>query len=220
MPHGHEQPVGGWVDDAVLGQAAVWLAERDRDLGRLHVQHGDPPLWARQPGYATLLHIILEQQVSLSSARAAFERLRAASDGQVDPGALLTFSDERLRTFGFSRQKAAYARELARAVLDGSLDLPGLARLDDDAARTALVSQRGVGRWTADIYLLMALRRADVWPATDLALLAAAHELLGLERRPGTHEMDLLAEVWRPWRSVAARMLWQAYLVSRGRPLV
>jgi DNA-3-methyladenine glycosylase II len=208
------------VDAAILAEAADWLAARDADLARLRQQHGDPPLWARTPGYATLLHIVLEQQVSLSSARAAFERLREATAGEVTPEALLTFDDEQLRALGFSRQKAGYARDLARAVLDGRLDLAALETLDDDVARAALVAQRGLGRWSADIYLLMALGRADVWPATDLALLIAAREIKGLPTRPDTECMELLAEAWRPWRSVAARMLWQAYLASRGRPLV
>ena len=133
---------------------------------------------------------------------------------------MLSFDDEQLRGFGFSRQKTGYARDLARAVLDGRLDLAALGALDDEAARAALMTQRGLGRWSADIYLLMALRRADVWPATDLALLVAAHEVKGLPARPDTGQMELLAEAWRPWRSVAARMLWHAYLASRGRPLV
>jgi DNA-3-methyladenine glycosylase II len=194
-----------------LRRAVRELGARDPDLRRLARRHGTPPLWDRPPGFATLVLIILEQQVSLASARAAFDRLHAAI-GSPTPRRLLRLGDEELRAIGFSRQKTAYARGLARAILDGGFDLTALADLSDARARAALVRHRGIGDWTADIYLLMALRRPDVWPAGDLALQVAAAEVKGLGARPPRVEMEALAEHWRPWRSVAARMLWQHYL--------
>jgi DNA-3-methyladenine glycosylase II len=157
--------------------------------------------------------------VSLASARAAHDRLRLACGGRITPAALARLDDATLRAVGFSRQKAGYARELGVAVASGRLSLPAVAGAPDDEARTMLIGQRGIGRWSADIYLLMALRRPDVWPEGDIALLAAIGEAWSLSARPSDDEARERAEAWRPWRSVAARMLWQAYLVSRSRPL-
>lgn len=207
------------VDRVTLRRAVRELASGDPHLARSHARLGDPPLWARRPGFATLVHIILEQQVSLASARAAFDRTAAACGGRFTPAAFLALSDETLRVCGFSRQKAGYARDLARAVAHGRLSLGGLRALDDAEARGVLEAQRGIGRWTADIYLLMALRRPDVWPATDLALVAAVREVVGVPGPLDAPAMDALADRWRPWRSVAARMLWHSYLASRGRAL-
>lgn len=141
------------LDTATLARGVRALARRDPDLARLARQHGPPPLWARPPGFATLVYIILEQQVSLASARAAFERLRQAGRGTVTPRLVLRLDDARLKAVGFSRQKAGYARALAQAVLARELDLPALAGLDDDTARAQLLRHKGIGPWTADIYL-------------------------------------------------------------------
>jgi DNA-3-methyladenine glycosylase II len=194
-----------------LARAVGELGARDQDLARLARRHGTPPLWDRPPGFATLVLIILEQQVSLASARAAFDRLHAAI-GQPTPQALLRLGDGELRAIGFSRQKTAYVRELSSAIVDHGFEPAMLSGLPDETARAALVRHRGIGDWTADIYLLMALRRPDVWPAGDLALQVAAREIKRLAERPSRDEMETLAENWRPWRSVAARMLWQHYL--------
>jgi DNA-3-methyladenine glycosylase II len=167
----------------------------------------------------TLVHIILEQQVSLASARAAHDRLRVACGGRITPGAFARLDDATLRTVGFSRQKAGYARELGAALAAGRLSLAGIAAAPDEPARATLLAQRGIGRWSADIYLLMALRRPDVWPEGDIALQAALRDAWSLSARPTDDEARRMSEAWRPWRSVAARMLWQAYLISRGRPL-
>ncbi len=172
---------------------------------------GPPPLWAREPGFATLLYIILEQQVSLASARAAYSRLLDAAS-PLTPERFLTLDDETLRAIGFSRQKTRYGRELARAVLSGSLDLDGLGRLDDDAVRAALMQVVGIGRWTADIYLLEALLRPDIWPTGDLALAVAAQRALELPGALKPIELAEVGEAWRPWRAVAARILWHDYL--------
>ncbi len=181
-------------------------------------RYGLPPLWDRQPGFGTLVHLILEQQVSLASAQAAFDRLVAASGGTPTPARLLRFDDAQLLAIGFSRQKARYARELARAVDAGALDIDGLADLDDDVVRHALEAMPGIGPWTSSIYLLMVLGRPDVWPVGDIALAQAAAEVQGLDHRPDAEELRAIGEAWRPWRSVAARLLWHDYLGRRGRP--
>jgi DNA-3-methyladenine glycosylase II len=161
---------------------------------------------------------VLGQQVSLASARSALVRLEGAV-GPVTPGALATAGEERLRAAGLTRQKSRYLVDLGAAVADGALDLDALGGQPDDAVIGALTALRGIGRWTADIYLVMGLARPDVWPSSDLALIVAARAVKGL---PATASAEVVAEVardWRPYRSTAARMLWQDYLVRRGRPL-
>jgi len=204
------------LNEPTLAVAVEQLALRDPDLARIVSRNGAPPLWDREPGFATLVHIILEQQVSLASARAAFARLRAAGDPPTPEG-LLALNDAELLAIGFSRQKARYVRGLARAVLDGSLDLDALAGYDDDSAGATLLGVTGIGPWTATIYLLMALRRPDVWPVGDIALQEAVGTALRLGGRPDAVEMASLGERWRPWRSVAARLFWHDYLARRGR---
>jgi DNA-3-methyladenine glycosylase II len=203
------------LDEASLAEAAGDLGARDARLGRVLQQYGSPPLWAREPGFPTLIHIILEQQVSLASARAAFGRLLELAS-PLTPERFLELDDATLKGAGFSRQKTRYGRELADAVLSGRLDLPALALLDDDRARSALTSVKGIGRWSADIYLLMALGRPDVWPVGDLALVVAARSVLGLAETPTSGQLLAEAEFWRPFRAVAARILWHAYLSERA----
>ena len=199
-----------------LLDAVQELAKADPALASSVERFGPPPLWAREPSFATLVHLILEQQVSLASARAAFDRLDAALDGDIGPKGLLALSDAELRTIGFSRQKAGYARHLAVALADG-FDLDGLARLPDDEVRAGLLRLRGIGRWTADIYLIMCLRRPDVWPHGDQALATAARELFGLATQPSFDDLELRARSWQPHRATAARILWHGYLSVRGR---
>lgn len=193
------------------------VAALDPDLAAALEAYGMPPFWQRRPGFATLVHLILEQQVSLASAQAAFDRL-AARVGEVAPGRLLELTDEELRADGFSRQKTRYVRLLADAVLSGTLDLDRLARLPDAEAHAVLTALTGIGRWTADVYLVMALRRPDVWPRGDLALEIAAAEVKGTGARVPADELEALAEGWRPYRASAARLLWHRYLSVRGRP--
>ena len=152
-------------------------------------------MWARDASYATLVHLILEQQVSLASAQAAFDRLVVAL-GAVTPAGVLGLDDAQMRAVGFSRQKAGYARDLARALDDG-FDLATLSALTDDEVRVALTQHRGIGRWTADIYLTMCLLRPDIWPRGDLALRTAAAELTG-SAKPSDIELAERAEAWRP----------------------
>ena len=160
------------------------------------------------------MHIVLEQQVSLASAQAAFDRLVLATD-PLTPERFITLTDAQLLSVGFSRQKARYGRAIATALLEGSLDLDGLVAMDDEAAQQALETIPGIGRWTSTIYLLMVLGRPDVWPAGDMALATAVAQAKGLATRPAAEELTIMGEVWRPWRSVAARLFWHDYLARR-----
>jgi len=196
--------------------AAGALGESDPILGASVQRFGPPPLWSREPTYATLVHLILEQQVSLASAQAAFDRLNATL-GEVNPAGFLTLDDAQLRAIGFSRQKASYARDLASALLDG-FSLDALATATDDEVREALIDHRGIGRWTADIYLTMCLLRPDIWPRGDLALATAAVEIGVVADRPSDAALSALAERWSPYRAVAARILWHHYLRTRNLP--
>lgn len=198
----------------MLARGVRELSRADADLARLARENGPPLMWAREPGFATLVLTVLEQQVSLASAAAVFRKLTALAP-ELTPGALLALDDAALRGAGFSRQKSLYCKLAARSILEGRLDLDSLESLDDDAARSALVALKGVGPWTAEIYLLRALGRRDAWPSGDLALQLAAREVKRLGARPAPAQLDALAEAWRPWRSVAARLLWGHYLKRR-----
>lgn len=195
-----------------LAEALTYLCAIDSDFASIHARLGAPPLWERATGFPTLVHIILEQQVSLASAKAAFTKLEQACQGVVTPQFFLQFDDAALKQIGFSRQKAGYCRGLARSIVDGALDLGALTALDDVQARSLLIQIKGIGPWTADIYLLMSLLRPDVWPAGDLALAVAYQKLKKLPTRPSTPQLAAIAETWRPWRAVAARLLWNFYL--------
>jgi DNA-3-methyladenine glycosylase II len=201
------------LDDASLRVGVEALATIDPDLGGIVARHGPPPLWARHPGFETLVKIILEQQVSLRSAEAALARLIAAA-GAVTPSAVAAAGEERLRVAGLTRQKARYLVVLARDVIDGRVDLDAIARADDDVARERLIAILGIGRWTADIYLLMALGRRDIWPTGDVALAGSMRRAKRLAALPAGDEQLVIAEAWRPWRAVAARILWHAYLAG------
>ena len=205
------------LDVAALHAGVRELADRDADLAAIVERYGPPPLWDRQPGFPTLLHIVLEQQVSLASARAAFDRLLDATD-PLTPAAFLALSDDELLRIGFSRQKARYGRAIAVALEDGSLDLDGLGDRPDADVVAVLESMPGIGPWTSSIYLLMVLGRPDVWPVADIALAESVRVVKRLELRPGPDEMTGIGDSWRPLRSVAARLLWHDYLARRGRP--
>ena len=201
---------------AMLREAAARLASDDPALGRVLDRYGLPPLWARPAGYATLVRIILEQQVSLASGRSAFNRLTGGAE-RITPTHVLRLGPDRLRDLGLTRQKARYIVELAAAVSDGRIDLRRVGRMDDEAARDMLMAVPGIGPWTANIYLLMALRRRDVWPLADLALRKAVQDLRELPDTPSDDGLQRFAERWRPYRSVAARILWHYYLSSPRR---
>jgi len=191
------------------------LSEIDKDFANIASVYGAPPLWEREQGFHTLVHIILEQQVSLASARAAYVRLKEKIH-PVAPEFFLSLTDEELKRIGFSRQKTRYCRELAYAIIDGRLDLSILSRLEDQDAREQLMKVKGIGIWTADIYLLMALGRPDIWPKGDLALALGVQRLKLWTRRPTPDELKHMSDEWRPWRAVAARMIWHYYL-SEGK---
>jgi DNA-3-methyladenine glycosylase II len=196
-------------------RAISYLSKTDPDLAGVISEFGKPPLWARDPGFPTLVLIILEQQVSLASARAAFARLQNAVN-PLSPKSFLALADRELKTIGFSRQKTLYCRGLARAIIRGDLDLAALHTSEDSKARSRLMEMKGIGTWSADIYLMMAMLRPDVWPSGDLALATATQAVKKLPRRPTPEELDEIAGPWRPWRAVAARILWHHYL-SRER---
>ena len=204
------------LDAASMEEGLRYLSGRDADLARIYRELGPPQMWAREPGFATLVLIILEQQVSLASAKAVFERLSALAS-PLTPERFLRLDDATLKGAGFSRQKIAYCRNVAALVEAGGLDLDALNGADDGAVRSELLKLKGVGPWTAEIYLLRALGRPDAWPSGDLALLIAAHEVKRLDKRPTPLELEALAEPWRPWRAVAARLLWQYYLHKPAR---
>jgi DNA-3-methyladenine glycosylase II len=172
-------------------------------------------MWAREPGFATLLYIILGQQVSLASADAAYDRL-SEEVSPLTPDRFLKLSDATLKIIGFSRQKTAYGRNLARAIVRGNLSLHQLSMVKDSVVRSELTKIKGIGPWTADIYLLMALRRRDVWPTGDLALASAVQRIKRLRSRPTPEELETLSANWKPWRAVAARLLWHYYLSILG----
>ena len=203
------------LTDESLRAAVDALVGRDATLRAIVERYGPPPMWAREGGFGTLVHIILEQQVSLASARAAFDRLQARVS-PLTPAAFLALTDAELLAIGFSRQKARYGRELAAAVIAGTLNLDGVAELDDDGVETALTAVPGIGPWTATIYRLMVLRRPDAWPMGDIALAQSLADVRGLAVRPSQAELADIAEAWRPWRAVAARILWHGYLSSRA----
>jgi len=205
-----------------LKEGAVYLAARDSDLARLLAADGIPPLWKRKPCFSTLILIILEQQVSLASAKAMHRRL---VDNLVPftPDRFLEAGSSYLRSLGVTRQKAAYCINVAEAILGDRLDLRAVSRMDDHAVVDTLTRIKGIGPWTANIYLLTALRRPDVWPSGDIALINTVQKVKDFHEYPSPSTLSRVAETWRPFRSVAARMLWHHYLshktkgVSEGR---
>ncbi len=199
------------LDEQNLVKICRKLAKTDDDLKHIFETYGTPPLWTRDASFATLIHIILEQQVSLASALSAFNKLKEKI-GEITPENVLKLSDEELKACYFSRQKTVYARELSTTILNGDLDLKALEKLSDADAKHALKKIKGIGDWTADIYLLMALLRPDVMPKGDLALHIAWKKLKHLEHAPNSEEFQIIAERWKPFRAVAARLLWHFYL--------
>jgi DNA-3-methyladenine glycosylase II len=204
------------LDKRSFAAAVAELCSTDSDLAAIVERHGLPEFWAREPGFPTLVLLILEQQVSLASARAAYDRL-VTRLGKLTPRGVLESTDEELRADGFSRQKNRYARALAAAVEDRSLDLDEIGSLEDVAVREALVALPGIGPWTAEVYLLSALRRPDTWPTGDIALQEGARRAKGLELRPSPEELETIGDAWRPHRASAARLLWHLYLSENGR---
>ncbi len=192
------------------------LNASDTGLARVLSRWGEPPFWIHPVGFPGLVIAILSQQVSLESANAAFTKLEA-SLASITPDAFLSLDDRTLKGIGFSRQKASYVRDLAVGITTGQVDLQGLDDSPDHQVRENLIRIRGIGPWTADCYLLFSLRRADVWPPDDLALIRSVWDLYEMDGKPDGQEVDRIAGRWRPWRAVAARILWHYYLCERGR---
>ncbi len=196
--------------DTSLRKPLARLAEEDPDIARAFEQVGLPPKRSHDPSFAGLLRILVAQQISAAAARNITARLEAAAS-PLTPETFVALSDTDARAIGLSGQKVRYGRALADAIAGGDLDLAALEGSDDEAAISALVAIKGIGQWTAEIYLLFALRRSDIWPAGDLAIRSALQRLRGLRERPGIAQARELAEVWRPHRSAAARFLWHYY---------
>lgn len=199
-------------DDAALDAALGVLTTRDPALARAWVATGRFPVRRRPAGPEGLLRIVVGQQVSVAAADSIWRKVAEVAE----PARLLAATDEDLRARGLSRPKVAACRAVARALLDGSLDLAAVAAAPDDQAGAMLVRVHGVGRWTAEVYLMFALGRADVWPAGDLALRAALHHLHGLPERPDIALADALGAPWAPYRAAAAQLLWRYYGVIRA----
>ncbi|HLW27581.1 MAG TPA: DNA-3-methyladenine glycosylase [Kiloniellales bacterium] len=195
------------ITEETLPGAVSRLAQLDEHFARAVAEAGMPPLRYRPPGFETLLRIIVAQQVSLASAAAIWARLEALV-GSLEPQQLLQYDEEALCGAGLSRQKARYARSLAGLLAEGELDLASIDELDDEAAIACLTRVRGLGRWSAECYLLFSHGRPDVFPAEDVGLMLGLQSLRQLEVRPTGKELRQMAESWAPYRAVAARLLW------------
>ncbi|MDX5362130.1 MAG: DNA-3-methyladenine glycosylase 2 family protein [Alphaproteobacteria bacterium] len=200
-----------------LARAVADLAARDAHLARAVEVAGPPRLRAQPQGFPALLRIITEQQLSVASAKAIWARIEAGL-APLTPETLLARDEAALRAMGFSGQKVRYARDLAEALVAGRLDLDALHHAEEEEAVAALTAVKGIGRWTAEVYLLFGLRRADVLPAGDLALQAGLQSLHGLDARPAEADLREIAEAWRPWRGAAALTLWTYYRHVKGLP--
>jgi len=204
------------LDALTFGEAAVMLGDEDPALGLIVNEWGVPPFWQREPGLSTLALLILEQQVSLESGAAMFRRLLELV-GVVTPESVLGAGDDGLRSIGVTRQKSGYLLGLAEAVLRGELELPELLAVTEAEARSRLTAIKGIGLWTADAYLLSAVRLPDLFPIGDRALQVGVTEALGLGPIPDPEELEILSAPWRPVRAAAARLIWHRYLATRGR---
>ncbi len=195
------------------------LARKDPGLKGILKQYGYPPMWTRPATFQTLILTILEQQVSLASAYAAFKKLREKI-GYVTPAKILALSDEEMRAVYFTRQKMGYARELARAIQSRKLVLKKLGSLTDEEVREQLIQLKGIGHWTIDVYLMHALQRTDLFPLGDIALVNSLKHIKELPPHTTKEELLAIAEPWRPYRTIAAMMLWHAYIKRKGIVLI
>jgi len=198
------------MNNEIILKASQELAKTIPAFENILNQHGPPPLWDREPGFSTLIYIILEQQVSLASAKATFDKLNSTIT--INPKKFLTLNDKHLKSIGFSQQKTRYCRIVAEEIISGDLDLDSFSNLSAEHVKEKLMSIIGIGHWTSDIYLLMVLLRPDVWPHGDRALAVAAYKVFELADIPSYEDLQKMAQSWKPWRSVAARLLWHHYL--------
>lgn len=209
------QPIEGFTDKDFISICDL-LANKDEDLKSIILRYGYPPLWKRTASFETLVHIILEQQVSLASALAALDKLKEKVN-TITPESLILLTDAELKACYFSRQKIIYSRELANVILSQQLKLDKLATAPDEMIREELTKIKGIGHWTVDIYLMMALQRSDLFPVGDIALIKSIKEIKQLPVHITKEEIRNLAESWRPNRTIAAFILWHAYLSKRKR---
>ena len=191
------------------------LSNQDKDLAAIILNHGYPPMWIRPATFQTLILTIFEQQVSLASAYAAFKKLKEKI-GYVTPAKILKMTDEEMRACYFTRQKIVYARELAIAIKKRKINLKKLSGMPDEAVRNILIQLKGIGNWTIDVYLMHALQRTDLFPLGDIALVNSLKETKRLPKEITKEEMLAIAEPWRPHRTIAAMILWHAYIQKRG----
>ena len=203
------------ADEAILKRSVRALCRAEPRFAAVVKRHGPPPVWTREPGFATLALLMLEQQVSLAQARAMYRRIENA--GGVTPENVVALGEPGLRALGVTRQKSAYLAVLAGQLVDGVLDLEHLAGMPDQEAIAALDGLHGIGPWTAHCYLLFALRRPDAFPVADLGLMEAVRDLWNLRARPTPEALARRSAAWRPHRATAARLLWHHYLCERGR---
>jgi len=206
--------VTDYLNNERLSKAVKYLSKKDKDLAALYEADGVPPLWARRPGFTTLIKIILEQQVSLASAKAVYRKL----ERNIKPFTPIRFEElgiAYLKSLGITRQKSSYCINIAAAILHEKMDLKSLNNMNDDDAKEMLKRIKGIGSWTADIYLLMALCRPDIWPSGDIALAKSMRKIKRLKSYPTYEKQVKIAKKWQPYRSVAARMLWQHYINNK-----
>ena len=202
--------------DADIREGLAAITRACPHLARVHGLAGNPPLRARPKGFEGLARIIVGQQLSIASANAIWTGFRGAVR-PLSPETLLAMPAEALKAAGLSRVKIATLQGLATALASGALKLGTLTRAPDEVIHARLTAIKGIGPWTADIYIMFSLARADAWSPGDLALQYAVKDALVLEQRPSLVQMTEIAEVWRPWRGVAARLLWSYYSLSRGK---
>lgn len=191
------------------------LGKKDQHLQSIINQYGYPPMWRRDNSFASLVRIILEQQVSLASAKAAFTKLKEKI-GKITPQNLLKLSDEEMKASYFSRQKTVYTRHLAEMILSGNINLVKLKQLSNEEIRTRLKQIKGIGDWTVDIYLLFVLQRTDIFPHGDLAMMNALKEVKKQKLQASKEDIIKLSFIWQPYRSVATMLFWHYYIQKRN----
>lgn len=191
------------------------LAEQDSDIKSIIEQYGYPPCWSRKPNFETLIHIILEQQVSLASARAAFDRLKSYI-GELTPEKILALSDEELRSCYFSRQKSAYAKNLSLAIRENKLSIDALLIMNNESIREQLTTIKGIGNWTVDVFLMMALHSSDLFPMGDIALVNSLKHIKNLPSHIDRETLIRITDSWKPYRTIASFILWHAYICRKG----
>ena len=216
VPIAKLRPMVTHLDETTFREAVDLLVSEEPVFAAVIDEHGAPPFWSRPAGFATLVWLIMEQQVSLESGAAMYRRVHGLL-GAITPEGVAASTESDLRGIGVTRQKASYLLELGRSVAGGDLDLDALGHMPFSEARDTLLEVKGIGPWTADVYLLSALRFPDVFPLGDRALQVGAGEVLGMIAVPDGDELELLSLPWRPIRAAAARIIWHAYLANRGR---